>query len=320
MIGAIDIGGTKIALGLVDAQGYVLTSQKFPTAAYRESPTDGIAEIIARLRQCLDTAEGRMQGIGIGCTGPVDPRRGTLGKNAFLPGWQGVNLVQQLGEVFDVSVAIENDANAATLGEWAWGAGRGADPFLLVSVGTGIGVGLVVNGRLYQGVHGSHPEMGHHVIDPSGPACFCGARGCWESLASGQAMRNSSSERNWAQSHHPAGEANSVRQICALARQGDEFAIAVVKRAARYLAIGLANLVTLFSPETICLSGGLMQNSDLFWDEIERTVAASCGLVPHAEVKITLAAPGAQAGLVGAAQVWLSTFRQSTPAKGGFDA
>ena len=172
-----------------------------------------------------------------------------------------------------------------------------------MTVGTGIGAGLVLDGKLYRGVGGSHPEIGHHVIDPSGPACFCGAHGCWESLASGPAMER------WAQAQHPQGTRKDARQICANAERGDALAQAAVQRTAYYLSIGLANLVTLFSPERIVLGGGLMQSFALFKDEIERTIQANCGLVPHEKVGIVQAALGADSGLVGAACVWYSHFK-----------
>jgi glucokinase len=219
-----------------------------------------------------------------------------------MPGWEGANLVQMLSQALGVSVTIENDADAAALGEWAWGAGKGTRTFLLVTVGTGIGAGLVLNGWLYRGVSAAHPEIGHHVIDPSGPLCFCGAHGCWESLASGPALEK------WAQSQHPQAQPLSAQQICLLAEQGEPHAARAVQRTARYLAIGLANLVTLYIPECIALGGGLMQAYALFKDEIEATIQSSCGLVPHEKVRVVPVALGAYSGLVGAARVWLNRF------------
>ncbi len=301
MVGAVDIGGTKIAVGMVDDRGQVLSQQECATDP-RRGLADGLERITAMLRQARSQAGGALQGIGIGCTGPVDPQRGTIGDVAFLPGWKGADLAGALGRALGVSAALENDADAAALGEWRWGAGQGANNFILVTVGTGIGAGLVLDGKLYRGVDGSHPEIGHHVVDPSGPACFCGAHGCWESLASGPSMER------WAQAHHPQGVWRDARQICAAAEQGEELALAAVQRTAVYLAIGLANLVTLFSPERIALGGGLMQSFALFKDQIADTIRTNCGLVPHQKVQVLLAGLGANAGLVGAASVWLNHF------------
>jgi glucokinase len=301
MIGALDIGGTKIAAGIVDEDGHVLAQMTYPT-----DPAKGLEHAVRHmtdmLHQTAQQAGVTFSGIGIGCTGPVFPELGTIGKVEFMPGWEGANLVQILSTRMGVSVAIENDADAAALGEWAWGAGRGIQNFLLVTVGTGIGAGLVLNGQLYRGVSSAHPEMGHHVIDPTGPLCFCGAHGCWESLSSGPALER------WAQTQHPRQEPLSARELCALAEQGEPYALEAVQRTARYFAIGLANLVTLYIPECIALGGGLMQAYSLFKHEIHTTIQSNCGLVPHEKVRVVPAALGAQSGLVGAACVWLNRY------------
>ena len=301
MIGAIDIGGTKIAAGMVDESGQLLCHLEYPTAA-----TKGVDHAVECMAAMLEELAGKsgssLRGVGVGCTGPVYPEEGTLGNVEFMPGWEGANLVQMLSSRLQLSVAIENDADAAALGEWAWGSGRSATNFMLVTVGTGIGAGLVQMGQLYRGVSGAHPEIGHHVIDPSGPLCFCGAHGCWESLSSGPAMER------WAQTQFPRQKPLTARELCALAEQGDPQAQAAVQRTARYLAIGLANLVTLYIPECIALGGGLMQAYPLFKDEIHSAIQNNCGLVPHEMVRVVQAALGAQSGLVGAAHVWLQRY------------
>src|SRR5271168_4265106 len=197
MIGAVDIGGTKIAVGVVDDSGRVLSRTQAPT-----DPEDysGSIELIARmLRETVQRAGVELTGIGIGSTGPVDPIRGEFGDVDFLPGWRGKNPVKALAEIFNVRVALENDGDAAALAEAGWGAGRSRSRLIYVTVGTGIGGGMVFDGKLYRGVDGAHPEVGHHVVDPAGPQCSCGFRGCWESLAAGPAMVA------WIESHAPAG-------------------------------------------------------------------------------------------------------------------
>jgi glucokinase len=300
-IGAIDIGGTKIAAGVVNGKGQVLARQECPTEP-EKGLADGLERMIHMVRACATAAGVSLQGIGIGCTGPVNPEQGTIGNVQFLTGWEGADLADSLSRAFGVSTAIENDADAAALGEWAWGVGAGTKSFLLVTVGTGIGAGLVVDGKLYRGVDGSHPEIGHHIIDPSGPACFCGAHGCWERMASGPAMEH------WAQEQHPQKVYRSAKELCLLARQGELLAQAAVERTARYLGIGLANLVTLFSPDVIALGGGLLGSYDLFREMVEMTIHASCGLVPHEKVRVTPAALGADTGLAGAARAWYNRY------------
>ncbi len=194
---------------------------------------------------------------------------------------------------------MENDADAAALAEAEWGAGRGKRSLICVTVGTGIGAGIVLNGSLYRGVGGAHPEVGHHVIDDSGPRCFCGARGCWEVLARGPAM----AERVLRES--PAREGVTAQEVCEAARAGDPLAAREVEREGRYLGLGIANLITLYVPETIVLAGSVMESLDLFLPVIRRVVSESCGLVPADRVEIAPAALGAATPLVGAAAVWL---------------
>ncbi len=300
-IGAIDIGGTKIAAGVVNEKGQVLARQECPTEP-EKGLENGLERMTGMLRKCSKTAGVSLQGIGIGCTGPVNPEQGTIGNVQFLIGWEGADLAGALSQVFGVSAALENDADAAALGEWAWGSGAGTKSFLMVTVGTGIGAGLVVDRKLYRGVDGSHPEIGHHIIDPSGPVCFCGAHGCWESLTSGPAMEH------WAQEQHPQKVYRSAKEICTLAGQGEPLARAAVERTAKYFGIGMANLVTLFSPEVIALGGGLLGSYELFRETIEMTVRTSCGLVPHEKVRLIPATLGADTGLAGAARAWYNRY------------
>jgi len=291
MIGAVDIGGTKIAVGMVNAEGRILARREHPSGKDLDRQR-GLALITSMLQETSQEAGGPLEGIGIGCTGPVDPLTGTLGRIDFLPDWEGCPLVSELEETLGVGVLLENDADAAALGELAWGAGHGARRFLYVTISTGIGVGMVFDRHLYRGVEGAHPELGHHVIDPSGPKCFCGAHGCWESLASGLAL---------------AAYANlpSALDVCLAAAAGDEAAQAAVAREAIYLGLGFANLVTLFVPDVIAVGGGVMKSRALFWDTIEKTIQENCGLVPYEKTRLKPAQLGNDAGLVGAAQVWI---------------
>src|SRR5580692_10748571 len=186
MIGAVDIGGTKIAVGMVDDQGTVLAKTQTPTDPERYSVS--VEEVTRMLREMAREAGAEISGIGIGSTGPVDPIRGEFGDVDFLPGWRGKNPVNDLARIFNVRVALENDGDAAALAEAGWGAGRDRKRLIYVTIGTGIGGGMIFDGQLYRGVDGAHPEMGHQVIDLAGPSCSCGLRGCWEALAAGPAM------------------------------------------------------------------------------------------------------------------------------------
>lgn len=262
MIAAVDIGGTKIAVGIIGGDGKVLAQRECPTEADRGYP-HALLRTIEMLRTTAEAAKVQISGIGIGCTGPVYPLTGEIGDVNFFPNWKGENPVKDLNRSFQVQVAMENDADAGALGEARWGGGRGRSKLIYVTVGTGIGVGLVFDGQVYRGVDQSHPEIGHHVIDPSGPLCLCGFRGCWESLAAGPAMVA------WLEKNAPPGYSFAAvltaKRICELARQGDDWAGRAVARESHYLGLGLANLVTMFVPEIIVLGGSVMNSADLFW-------------------------------------------------------
>jgi glucokinase len=257
MIGAVDIGGTKIAVGIVDDDGRVLARAQTPTDAHDYS--NGLAAIVRMLGETARDAGTSVSGIGIGATGPVDPIGGEFGDVDFLPGWRGKNLVRDLEQNFSVRVAMENDGDAAALAEAGWGAGRNRTRLIYVTVGTGIGGGIILDGKLYRGVDGAHPEVGHHVVDPSGPECSCGFRGCWESLAAGPAMVT------WIEKHAPPGylhrQGITAKRICELAQQGDELGVQAVEHEGYYLGLGLANLISLFTPDAIVLSGSVMKSA-----------------------------------------------------------
>jgi glucokinase len=302
MIGAVDIGGTKLAVGLVDENGKVLAKNEMVTGP-ESNYSSGLESIVSMLREMEQRARVEIAGIGMGSTGPVDPIAGELGDLDFLPHWRRKNPVQDLSRLFGVEVALENDADAGALGEATWGAGSGKPRLVYVTVGTGIGGGIIFNGHLYRGVDGCHPELGHQVIDPSGPECSCGFRGCWESLASGPAMAAGAHEQA------PANDSyRTAKQICQLAREGDELARKVVDRESYYLGLGIANLINLFAPDRIVLGGSVMQSSQLFLDGIRKQIARGCRFVPHEKTELALASLGKEANLIGAASVWHSRF------------
>jgi len=305
MIGAVDIGGTKIAAGMVGDDGKVLARRQCPTA-----PERGYATALANVREMLhataNEAGTQISGIGIGSTGPLDALTGEFGDVNFFPHWKGENPVKDLANIFQVQAAMENDGDAAALGEAGWGVGRNKNRLMYVTLGTGIGTGFIIDGQLYRGVDGSHPEVGHHLIDPSGPPCVCGFRGCWEAMAAGPAMTE------WMKKETPADYPHrddlSARRICDLARAGDPWARRAVDRETQYLGLGLANLVTIFAPDAIVLGGSIMKSADLFLDGIKQIVRDSCRLVPADTTEITLASLGEDSNLIGAARVWHHRF------------
>ena len=308
-LAAVDIGGTKIAVGLVGQDGRVQARAEMPTdtRAGFQAAMERVAALLASLG--AGHGQGALAGIGIGCSGPVDPRTGVIGDVGNLPGWRGENPAEWLARRFAVTAALENDADAFALAEHALGAGRGCESLLCVTVGTGIGAGFVVRGQLYRGVDGSHPEVGHHMIDAGGPACYCGAPGCWEVLASGTAM--AARARQAAPPGLDPASLPDARRVCDLARAGEPWAREQVALEARYLGLGLSNLVTMFSPECIVLSGSVMESADLFMPSLHELVLRQCTQVPAARVRIIASPLGRDASLIGAAMAWPHRYRQA---------
>jgi glucokinase len=308
VIGAIDIGGTKIAVGLVDDNGKVLAKQESPTQA--EAGYDhALARMIAMLREVASSARTQISGIGIGSTGMVYGSTGEIGDADFLPGWKGRNPVQDLSRVFNVTAALENDGDASALGEAAWGAGKGKSRLIYITVGTGIGGGTIIDGHLYRGAGMSHPEVGHHVIDSTGPLCSCGLRGCWEVLATGPAMAAWFNEQSLNEQSASSRKDFTAKEISELAQQGDALACRALEREARYLGLGLANLINLFVPDMIVMGGSVMKSADVLLPGIRKVIAEGCRFVPAEKTEIALASLGEDANLIGAARVWHHRFR-----------
>jgi len=301
IIGAVDIGGTKIAAGAVAEDGSIMYRLECPTATEM-----GFEAAMQRTREMLREISvktgKKYAGIGVACPGPLDPSEGIVGDVGTLPGWQGGNIFEALGPECGVTVALENDADAGALAEANWGQAGKCDRFIYVTISTGIGAGLVFSGELYRGAGGAHPEIGHQLIEGFGPRCYCSARGCWESLASGPAMTI------WMRQNDPAAAELSAHQICDLARRGHPTAMRAVERESRYIGLGLANLITIFAPDTIALAGGVMRSADLLLDGAMNVISDMVTQVSPERTRITLASLGPDTGLAGAAMGWLHRY------------
>jgi glucokinase len=311
MVIGIDLGGTMVRAGAFGEDGRLQQMRQTPIEA-RRGPQVGlerigglIAEVLAEIPE-----SSSLKGIGVGATGPVDALRGTVNNPYTLPTWEDVPITGYLRERFGVPVTLENDADVAALGEYWCGAGQGVGRLYAITVGTGIGTALIMDGEIYRGLDGTHPDGGHQVIDPSGPECYCGAHGCWESLASGSAIARMAQEVALSQGRKgeallrlAGGEASRITAKLAAqaALQGDALAGEVMRRAAEAFALGVVNVVTLFTPEMIVLSGGVMQSAELFMPALKRAMQRHNVMVPATKVRIVEAQLGEYAGLYGAA-------------------
>ena len=246
----------------------------------------------------------------VGCTGPLDITRGLINNPYTLEGWSNVPIVERLTGTFQVPVRLENDADAAALGEYWRGAGRDAKRLYAVTVGTGVGTALIVDGKVYRGLDGSHPEGGHQLIDPNGPECYCGYRGCWESLISGPAIarfaRHAKNNKRLVALAGDDPDRIDARLVAEAARACDPVAVEIMQKAARDFSLGIINIISLFVPDVLVLSGGVMKSADLFLPTLEQALKTPNPMVPFDSVRILPARLGYYAGLYGGACMILS--------------
>jgi glucokinase len=300
----IDIGGTKIAGGLVDAAtGGVLLGDRVPTGAAEGGP--------AVLARALDLARGLLArgaeaglappaGVGVGAGGQIDPAAGeVVAATEVLPGWAGTPLRAAFADALRLPAAVDNDVNALAAGEMRWGAGRGLSNVVFLALGTGVGGALVLDGRLHHGARGAGGEPGHLILVPDGLPCTCGGRGCLEQYTSGPAL--------WRHYQALGGEPDrDETALAARARQDpDGPAARAVAWTGNLLGVGLVSLANLFGPERILIGGGLAALGDLLLDPARR-VLRDRALPGVRDCPVVPAALGPDAGIAGAAAVALA--------------
>ena len=303
----VDVGGTKIlAIAVEDSGRRVGKEVRRPTPHGTDALHDAIVGVITEVR----ASTGELDAVGLGVPGLVD-RSGKLAVGPNLPGIVGVPFRDDLQSRLGLPVAVDNDATCATWAEVRAGAARGASEAFMVTLGTGIGGGLVTGGQLQRGANGFAGEPGHMVVDPNGPLCPCGRRGCWERFASGSGLGRLAREA--AESGHGArlvelagGEPESVRgeHVTRAAQEGDADALAVFRQFGWWAALGIANLVNLLDPEIVVVGGGLVEAGDVVMGPIresygEHVLASEF----RPEVKIVPAELGGDAGAIGAALI-----------------
>jgi glucokinase len=304
----VDVGGTKIAAGVVDGEGNVLHHVRVESPATdADKMEDAIATAVRGLRE-----KHTVEAIGIGVPGFVDSRRSTV---LFAPNvaWRDEPLRTEIEARVDLPVRIENDANAAAWGEFQYGAGHDVDDLLLVTVGTGVGGGLVLDGELYRGGFGIAAEIGHMRVVPGGRLCGCGNRGCWEQYASGRAMMREVHEVARAGSPMTASlleraggvvENITGQMVTAAAREGDGFAQEALSETGRWLGEGIATLAAILDPALVALGGGVAEAGDLLLGPVHTAFRASLtGRRNRPELEIRTARLGNAAGLIGAADL-----------------
>ena len=308
----VDVGGTKVAAGLVDSDGAIIHQTRTPML-----PTDAVSALSA-VTSAIDSVrasaspnpalQGRIAGIGICAPGPLNPRTGVVINPPNLPGWRNFPLTAEISKTYSLRVRLDNDGNAAALAEAVWGAGRGHRNVFCATIGTGIGTGIVFDGRIYHGRSGAAAEGGHMSIDYRGPRCGCGKLGCIEALASGPAIARRAAEQI------AAGRRSSIietarTEIDSVTSEmvnraylaGDPLAKEVLQETATFLAVWLGNIVDLLEPDVIIVGGGVASTLQPFFAEIRDQLPAWSVNSQCQEIPLVAAHYGSNAGIAGGA-------------------
>lgn len=296
---AIDIGGTHIRVAVYEPGSITpISHQRTRSLARQPGVYDRLAQAVEAL-----WPQGNVAAIGIASPGPLDPHTGTILATPNIPEWQNFPLTPKLSKHFGVPVYLDNDANMAGLAEWQYGAGKGHQDLVYLTISTGIGGGVISNGCLLQGFRGMGSELGHMIIDPDGPLCGCGHRGHIESFSSGPSIARyvieqlRAGQKSALQPHPVLGTA----QIADAANAGDALAISAFERAGYYLGIAVANYLAIFDPSILIFGGGVSQVGELLFRPFEESLHKHT-FHPHYldKLVITKAALGDDAGLLGA--------------------
>jgi glucokinase len=305
----VDIGGTKIAVGIVDRAGKILSQARTPMVA-NQTPEAALDAVVAAIDSVLSTYSNEIEGIGICAPGPLDPKTGVVLNPPNLPCWRNYPLAERVSAKYSVPVKVDNDANAAALAETLWGAAQGFRYVFYATIGTGIGSGIVFDGAIYHGNTGSAGEGGHVSIDYRGPVCGCGKRGCIEILAAGPAIGARARDKVAAEPLRAKAILDLVQgNISSITSQhvreafesGDPLAREVLEDTVHLLTIWLGNIVDLIDPDVIVIGGGVAAMLRRFFDQIKYGVPDWCVNPRASEIPLLMAHYGADAGIAGGA-------------------
>jgi glucokinase len=302
---ALDFGGTKHAAAVIARGEQTWRGSKRVASVANPSAQSDMKIMFALAYELLDGAQPAAIGVSFG--GPVEATSGTVRLSHHVAGWENIPLRELLEQQFQAPAAVDNDANVAAWGEYCFGAGKGADSMLYITVSTGVGGGWVLNEKIWHGADGMAGEIGHIVVDPNGPTCLCGKRGCVERLASGPYIAQRA--REWLQMQPERGQtlqgmvngnldAITAQIISAAAAQGDELAWEALAVAAWALGVGIGNSINLINPSRVILGGGVTKSGERFWQMLQRVARETA--LPQMSVNIVPAALGDDAPLWGA--------------------
>jgi glucokinase len=311
----VDVGGTKVAVGLVDRNGKILQHARSPMTA--TGTPDAALQAVTGAIDSMSSSTGAIgfQSMGICAPGPLDPTAGIVLNPPNLPCWRNFPLAEKMSARYQVSVKVDNDANAAALAETRWGAARGFRFVFYATIGTGIGTGIVLDGRIYHGSTGSAGEGGHVSIDYRGPVCSCGKRGCIEVLAAGPAIGTRARTKLENPSRHSTILDLAKGNVSAVTSEivgqaflaGDPLAREILLETVDLLTPWLGNIVDLLDPDILVMGGGVAAMLKPFFDEIKNRLPSWCVNPRASEIPLVMAHYGADAGIAGGAALCSDT-------------
>lgn len=306
LVAGADLGGTTVSIALAECDGTIVAEAKIPTDSH-EGPEAVLSRISDQVLALAKEAGGAPAAFGLGVPGLVDLKAGTT---KFLPNmptqWRDIEVAKLVTAKLDCPVRLLNDARAATLGELRYGLGKDIDSMAMLTLGTGVGGGIAVDGKLVLGPLGAAGELGHQRIMPDGPLCGCGQRGCLETLVSGPAFTGEAVrllKAGLAPGLHKLVDGDigrvSPREMAQAAREGDEVLAQSIRRRAGYLGIGVANVVTILHPDLVVLTGGVAEMGDILIDPVRTAARKHVGMFPTENVQVEKSVLGEKAGLLG---------------------
>jgi glucokinase len=304
----VDVGGTKVAVGLVDRNGKILAKGRNPMVANGTAEA-GLQAVAHAIDSLASTVPGGVHSIGICAPGPLDPKTGVVLNPPNLPCWRDFPLAERITSMYHVPVKVDNDANAAALAETKWGAARGYRYVFYATIGTGIGSGIVLDGRIYHGNTGSAGEGGHVSIDYRGPTCACGKRGCIEILAAGPAIGARARAKLGARPSRSAILELAQGDVAAVTSElvgraydtGDPLAREILQETVELITAWLGNIVDLLDPDVLVMGGGVAAMLKPFFDEIKNRLPEWCVNPRASDIPLLMAHYGADAGIAGGA-------------------
>ncbi len=305
VVAGIDIGGTKIAIAIETLAGERIAARRLPTQV-KIGAYAIIENVLQSITEILEDKQVKLAAIGIGCPSPLDIEKGLVMSPSNLQDWDNFPIVKLFKKRFNVPIVLENDANTATLGEYNYGAGRGFKNIVYITVSTGVGGGIIINGEIVHGVGWGAGELGHTIVQPDGVRCNCGSIGCLETICAGvhiarrAKMRLAGGEPSLMNELVSNINEVTAKTIVEAVRKKDKLASEIWTETCRFLAIGVANIITLIAPEAVIIGGGVASAGELLFAPLRSFLPQFVSMIPIDKVAVLPAELGGESGVCGA--------------------